>query len=77
MSRSFFVKYTWKDIVFLATICMFSSVLFIVAFYKLFTWVPTRVIAALLAGGGVGITILSVCEDVVMYRKLEKEENKK
>ena len=44
--------------------------------YALFTWVPSRVVAALVGSIGITFVSVSVTEDILLDRRLKKMEKK-
>ena len=48
----------------------------ILGLYALFTWVPARVVAALIGSIGIAFVAVSVTEDILLDRRLKKMEKK-
>lgn len=71
-----FAKNGWGAGLVLLSVGLATWALFLLGLYALFTWVPTRVVAALIGSIGIAFVSVSVTEDILLDRRLSKEEKK-
>ena len=71
-----FAKNGWGAGLVLLAVGLVTWVAVLLGLYALFTWVPSRVVAALIGSIGIAFVSVSVTEDILLDRRLKKMEKK-
>lgn len=74
--RDNFAKNGWGAGLVLLAVGLVTWAAAILGLYALFTWVPARVVAALIGSIGIAFVAVSVTEDILLDRRLKKMEKK-
>lgn len=71
-----FAKNGWGAGLVLLAVGLTTWVAVLIGLYALFTWVPSRVAAALIGSIGIAFVSVSVAEDILLDLRLKKMEKK-
>lgn len=71
-----FAKNGWGAGLVLMAVGLTTWAAVLLGLYALFTWVPTRVVAALIGSIGIAFVVVSVTEDILLDLRLKKMEKK-
>lgn len=71
-----FAKNGWGAGLVLLAVGLVTWAAALLGLYALFTWVPARVVAALIGSIGIAFVAVSVTEDILLDRRLKKMEKK-
>lgn len=71
-----FAKNGWGAGLVLLAVGLATWAAALLGLYALFTWVPARVVAALIGSIGIAFVAVSVTEDILLDRRLKKMEKK-
>jgi len=71
-----FAKNGWGAGLVLLAVGLTTWAAVLLGLYTLFTWVPSRVVAALIGSIGIAFVSVSVTEDILLDRRLRKMEKK-
>ena len=74
--RDNFAKNGWGAGMVLLAVGLITWAAALLGLYALFTWVPARVVAALIGSIGIAFVAVSVTEDILLDRRLKKMEKK-
>lgn len=74
--RDNFAKNGWGAGLVLLAVGLVTWAAALLGLYALFTWVPARVVAALVGSIGIAFVSVSVTEDILLDRRLKKMEKK-
>lgn len=72
-----FAKNGWGAGLVLLAVGLTTWAAVLIGLYALFTWVPSRVVAALIGSIGIAFVSVSVTEDILLDLRLKKMEKKK
>jgi Kef-type K+ transport system membrane component KefB len=74
--RDNFAKNGWGAGLVLLAVGLVTWAAALLGLYALFTWVPARVVAALIGSIGISFVAVSVTEDILLDLRLKKMEKK-
>lgn len=72
-----FAKNGWGAGLVLLAVGLATWAIVLLGLYALFTWVPSRVVAALTGSIGIAFVAVSITEDILLDLRLKKMEKKK
>lgn len=71
-----FAKNGWGAGLVLLAVGLATWAIVLLGLYALFTWVPSRVVAALIGSIGIAFVAVSITEDILLDIRLKKMEKK-
>lgn len=72
-----YTKHGWRSGLVLLAVGLVTWAAVLLGLLGLFTWVPSRVVAALIASIGIAFVAVSITEDILLDLRLKKMEKKK